>query len=104
MGTRPRLSLAETCANADGGHLEVLQWARSQECPWNEWTCQYAARGGHLEVLQWGQSGHSLEYSDMYLECRGREARLSLEPVDMCPSCIQKSQDCPWSDDQLCFY
>ena len=39
---------------AQGGHLEVLQWAREQDppCPWNEWTCTYAAGGGHLEALK----------------------------------------------------
>ncbi len=39
---------------ARGGHLELLlQWARSQGCPWDEQTCANAARGGHLELLQW---------------------------------------------------
>tara|TARA_B110000977_G_scaffold6923_1_gene9628 strand:- start:25726 stop:26136 length:411 start_codon:yes stop_codon:yes gene_type:complete len=36
-----------------GGHLEVLQWARANGCPWDEQTCAGAAQGGHLEVLQW---------------------------------------------------
>ena len=31
----------------------MLQWARANGCPWDEWTCTYAANGGHLEVLQW---------------------------------------------------
>ena len=42
-----------TCsAAAAGGHLGVLEWARSQEppCPWNGRTCSEAAMGGHLEV------------------------------------------------------
>lgn len=32
------------------GHLQVLQWARSQDppCPWKEWTCTEAAAHGHL--------------------------------------------------------
>ena len=38
-----------------GGHLEVLQWAHQNECPWNEYTCSHAAKGGHLEVLQWAR-------------------------------------------------
>jgi len=43
-----------TCARAaNGGHLEVLQWARANCCPWNVSTCPNAATGGHLEVLQW---------------------------------------------------
>ncbi len=46
-----------TCANAaGGGYLEVLQWLRSQGCPWDKGTCEYAAYGGHLEVLQWARS------------------------------------------------
>ena len=45
-----------TCAYAaQGGHLEVLQWARLNGCPWDEWTCSYAAGKGHLEVLQWAR-------------------------------------------------
>ncbi len=48
---------ARTCpAAADGGHLEVLQWLRSQGCPWDGWTCANAAYRGHLEVLQWARS------------------------------------------------
>ena len=40
---------------AEGGHLDVLKWVRSQDppCPWDEGTCQEAAEGGHLEVLKW---------------------------------------------------
>ena len=41
---------------ARGGHLEVLQWARQNGCPWDEYTCVYAAMGGHLEVLKWARA------------------------------------------------
>lgn len=41
---------------ARGGHLEVLQWLRSEECPYDEGACRAAARSGHLEVLQWLRS------------------------------------------------
>ncbi len=35
----------------------MLQWARSQGCPWDKRTCAYAAYdGGHLEILQWLRS------------------------------------------------
>ena len=45
---------SETCSEAArGGHLEVLQWARANGCPWDPETCSLAAQGGHLEVLQW---------------------------------------------------
>jgi len=39
----------------EGGHLEVLKWARENGCPWDEETCAYAAKGGHLEVLKWAR-------------------------------------------------
>jgi len=43
-----------TCSNAArNGHLEILQWTRKHGCPWSRWTCIYAARNGHLEILQW---------------------------------------------------
>ncbi|KAG5176403.1 hypothetical protein JKP88DRAFT_351103 [Tribonema minus] len=37
------------------GHLEVLQWARANGCPWDKSTCTLAASGGHLETLQWAR-------------------------------------------------
>jgi hypothetical protein len=40
------------CA-ADGGRLEVLQYAHDHGCPWDTMTCYYAAAGGHLEVLRY---------------------------------------------------
>ena len=34
------------------GHLEVLQWALANDCPWDEKTCMEAVGGEHLEVLK----------------------------------------------------
>ena len=43
-----------TCTEAaEGGNLEMLQWARQYGCPWDAKTCSAAAGGGHLEILQW---------------------------------------------------
>jgi hypothetical protein len=33
----------------------VLQWARENDCPWDERTCWAAAEGGHLETLKWAR-------------------------------------------------
>ena len=56
---------------ASGGHLDVLQWARSREYPWDHtqmsrwprcpggWTsgtCESAAKNGHLAILQWARA------------------------------------------------
>tara|TARA_B110000093_G_scaffold106567_1_gene114601 strand:+ start:96 stop:410 length:315 start_codon:yes stop_codon:yes gene_type:complete len=55
VGARKRLRVGRVyvLGAAKYGHLEVLQWARANGCPWNKWTCAFAARHGHLEVLQW---------------------------------------------------
>ena len=48
---------ARTCACAAvGGHLETLQWLRSQGCPWDERACAFAALDGHFEILKWLKS------------------------------------------------
>jgi hypothetical protein len=41
---------------AASGWLGVLQWARTNGCPWDKATCAFAAKGGHLEVLQWARA------------------------------------------------
>ena len=47
----------ETCAYAArGGHLDVLKWARENGCPWNEWTCTEARWGDQLNVLKWARA------------------------------------------------
>ena len=38
---------------AAGGHLDTLQWAMSNDCSWDESTCESAAKGGHVDVLEW---------------------------------------------------
>ncbi len=35
------------------GHLSILEWARDNGCPWSERTCSSAAAGGHLDILEW---------------------------------------------------
>ena len=39
----------------------TLQWLRAPEriggpCPWNAWTCSYAAAAGHLDMLIWARA------------------------------------------------
>ena len=48
---------AMTCvAAASGGHFKVLRWARANGCLWDEFTCAYAAKHGHFEMLQWARA------------------------------------------------
>lgn len=48
------------------GALDVLQYARDNDCPWDERTCSFAAEGGHLEVLEWARSQGNI---DGHLDC-----------------------------------
>ena len=81
-----------TCSEAaGGGRLAVLQWARSQGCPWDEDTCFYAASEGYLEVLQWARSQGCPwdEYTCSLAASRGH-----LEVLQWA-----RSQGCPWDED-----
>jgi len=44
-----------SCAG-ENGHLEVLKWARSNGYSWSSDTCALAAQNGHLKVLKWARS------------------------------------------------
>jgi hypothetical protein len=45
------------CAFAtESGHLEVLKWARKNNCSWDEETCSLAAAGGYFDILKWARS------------------------------------------------
>ena len=47
----PRKELCKLAARR--GYLAVLQWARKNNCPWDEETSFKAASGGHIPVLEW---------------------------------------------------
>ena len=38
---------------AVGGHLHIIEWARSNGCPWDTETCSTAIKQGHLNILYW---------------------------------------------------
>jgi hypothetical protein len=40
-------------AASQGGHLEVLKWARGNNCPWYNGEFEAAFKRKHLEVLEW---------------------------------------------------
>ncbi len=40
------------------GYLKIMKWARSNNSPWDRWTCIYAAMNGHLEVLKWARENN----------------------------------------------
>ena len=60
-------------AAARSGQLEVLQWARESNCPWDYMTCAYAAKGGHLETLKWARENGAPwnEYARRFAASKG---------------------------------
>ncbi|CAM9537600.1 unnamed protein product, partial [Ectocarpus fasciculatus] len=74
------------------GHLEVLQWTRNNGCPWDETTCEYAARNGHLEVLQWAHN----------TGCPWDEATCSKAALNGHVEVLlwARKNGCPWSSDK----
>lgn len=39
--------------SAKYGHLDIIIWARSLNCGWNEYATSAAATGGHLNIIKW---------------------------------------------------
>jgi hypothetical protein len=47
---------------AEKGHLYVLKYLHDNGCPWDTLTCMFAAEKGHLEVLQYLRDNGCPEY------------------------------------------
>ena len=84
-----------TCAlAAEGGHLETLQWLRSQGCAWDQYTCAWAATHGHLKCLQWARSeGCPWDEST----CSSAAERGHLEVLRWA-----RDNGCPWYEGEIC--
>ena len=52
----PAGMVADVCAAAaNNGYLNILKWARENECPWDETTCSWAASSGQFQTLKWAK-------------------------------------------------
>lgn len=63
--------------------MEVLKWARSKGCPWDEDVCAFAAEEGHMEVRP--SYTVSLNYRNKYLQAcfRYEIFKAALEPCQI---------------------
>ena len=79
---------------AFSGHLETLQWLRSQGCPWDQHTCFCAAMKGHLKCLQWLRS-EGCPCSENTCLWAARHGHLQ---------CLQwaRQNGCPWNENRMC--
>ena len=79
-------------AAAASGQLKCLQWARENDCDWDEETCSAAAREGHLECLQWAHQ-NNCPWSEKTSEGAAEYGHLE---------CLQWAIEngCPWDKDK----
>ena len=86
----PRVRRDVCAVAAKVGNLDVLKWARENDCSWDRLTCMYAAVGGHLEVLQWARE-NGCEWS--FSTCAGAAKGGHLEVLQWA-----RENDCPWDE------
>ena len=103
-------------AAAQNGHLEILQWARANGCPWNKSTCVIAVERGHLDVLQWARANGCPwdESTSHAAACDGHLEMLQWARANGCPwdegTCAEAARNghvevlqwarangCPWN-------
>ena len=75
---------------AEKGKLELLEFLRGKGCPWDEWTCEFAALNGHLECLKYArEKWMSLECSDLFAGCQKGHL-----------DCLKYAHEngCPWDE------
>jgi len=82
-------------AAAAKGFLNVVQWARSDGCPWDSDACRSAAAGGCLQVLQWMRSQEPpCPWNEDV--CTAAAGRGDLESLQWLRS---QSPPCDWDED-----
>ena len=74
---------------AHGGHLEILQWLRANDFPWNSRTCEEAAKGGFLEVLKWARINNCPWHAGT---CEAAASGGNLEILQWL-----RENNCPWN-------
>ena len=87
----------DTCSSAAcSGNLEVLRWARENGCPWNERTCSSAAEGGHLETLMLARK-NGCPWDE-------RTCALAAEGGHLAVLMWARENGCPWNKELVCFH
>ncbi len=84
--------ICASAAAAKNGHLKILQWARANDCPWDEQTCSEAASAGHFEVLKWAvENGCPWDQSFI---CKNAATFGQLEMLQWA-----RAKGCPWGQE-----
>jgi hypothetical protein len=80
---------------AENGHLECLKYAYENGCPWNEYTCAITAKYGHLDCLKYAHKNG----------CPWNEFTCAYASLNGHLDCLKYAHDngCPW-DELTCAY
>ena len=76
---------------AESENLDMLQWVRANGCVWGEATCARAAQGGYLEVLKWAHE-NGCPWSDR--TCMAAAEFGHLEVLQ-----LLHENGCPWKEE-----
>lgn len=83
-----------TCAFAAfNGHLDVLKYAHENGCEWDEYTCTCAARNGHLDVLKYAHE-NGCDWDENTCTCAAENGHLDVLTY-------AHKNGCEW-DDNMC--
>lgn len=84
----PRQSVVEKAAIH--GHLECLELARAQGCPWDQVVCENAAADGNLAVLKYAHE-NGCPWDEQVCRVAARNGKLK---------CLEYAREngCPWDE------
>jgi hypothetical protein len=69
-----------TCAwAAKEGHLHALKWLHENGCPWNGKTCEWAVRSGQVEVFKYAFANGCACSENTLNNLRSKEAFVGVE-------------------------
>ena len=66
------------------GHLPALQYLHENGCPWDKWTCYYAAYNKHWDCLQYAVDNKCPEWENTPRNTRSTSDEMSLIRSNTC--------------------
>jgi hypothetical protein len=79
-----------------GGHLDVLKWARLNDCIWDEDLCDYAAQYGRLDILKWARANQA-PWDEFTCSIAAQHGHLHILKWARANGCPWDEQTCAWA-------
>ena len=78
--------------------MKALKYLHEKGCPWDKWTCYYAARGGHLEVLKYAHEKGCPWHALACIEAAAEGGHLGVLKY------LHEKMDCPFENEDTCMW